>query len=370
MPHDPYRSLYIHIPFCKSKCNYCDFRSSKTDIDSPEIPHYIEQLIMDVRRLSKEGELSDIETIYIGGGTPSYIGSKYLVELLYALSTTLNLTEDVECTVEANPESLDLALVKDLWALGVSRLSIGVQSFDDHLLQTLGRAHSADDAKKAIEVAHERFDNVSVDLMCGLPDQTLETFTDSLRTALECGVNHISVYPLTIENGTKFENLMRKGKLHLPADDDVADMMLQAERILTEAGFHRYEVASYARPGYECKHNTSYWSAVPYIGIGSSAVTMTQNDIRRMRLMDGRVIDDLDPRTMAAEDLMCAMRMSKGVSDEEILRIEQTLPGVEERMKELAELGLVERSTSSWVPTQKGWLLGNELYGSLLELAD
>lgn len=370
MPHDPYRSLYIHIPFCRSKCNYCDFKSRPTDPGSHEVSNYIERLITDIRRQSKEGELADIETIYIGGGTPSYIGSKYLVQLLYALSTTLNLTDDVECTVEANPESLDIALVKDLWALGVNRLSIGVQSFDDELLQELGRIHTADEAKNAIKIAQERFDNVSIDLMCGLPSQTLESFIESMRIAIDSGINHISIYPLTIENGTKFEKLMRKGKLQLPSDDDVAEMMLQAEKMLTEAGFNRYEVASYAKPGYECKHNISYWSAIPYIGIGESAVTMTQNELRRMRLMDGCVIDDLDPRTMAAEDLMCAMRMSKGIDDQRISHIETILPNVADRMQELSDIGLVKREGSAWVPTQKGWLLGNELYGALLELAD
>lgn len=370
MPHDPYKALYIHIPFCKQRCAYCDFHTKAAKQDSRAVASYTEWLVGEIRRLAREGELGSIETVYIGGGTPTHLGSKHLSSLLYALGTSMRLTPDVECTVEANPESLDERLVRDLWALGANRLSLGVQSFDDELLGRLGRVHTAEAAREAVRAAQTRFDNVSVDLMCGLPGQTLEQFDASVRDAIELGVKHVSIYPLTIEPKTKFEKLLRRDKLELPDDDVVADMMELSERRLTEAGLGRYEVASYAYPGYESRHNISYWTAKPYLGVGDSAVTMTQNSERRMRVQDGRVIDDLDPRAMAAEDLMLAMRMTAGIDEERAEDFRGRLPGFDAKMEKLADLGLVEGQTGGWRPTERGWLLGNELFEELLDLAD
>ncbi len=369
MPHEAYKSLYIHIPFCRSKCHYCDFASEPIKATSKGITRYVERLIEDIRAASKEGELTDIESVYMGGGTPSYIGSKHLTQLLYALSLSMELTSDKEVTIEANPDSLESALVKDVWALGANRLSIGVQSFDDTLLAELGRAHTADQAKRALEIAQERFENVSVDLMCGLPHQSLKTFETSLEYAIDAGVTHVSIYPLTIEKGTKFEKLMRKGKLHLPDDDVVADMMELAHDTLERSGIMRYEIANYAKPGYESRHNMSYWSHLPYLGIGHSAVTMTQNEERRMRTQDGIVIDDLEPRAMATEDLMLSMRMCKGVSDEELASYEVRLPQARDTFRRLEEWGLVEHTGGRFKPTRKGMMLGNELFGEILDLA-
>lgn len=369
MPHDAYKALYIHIPFCRSKCNYCDFASEPIRQGSKGIDHYVEHLIGEIRKNSKEGEFSEIETVYFGGGTPTYIGSKHLTQLLYALNLSMNLTTDKEVTIEANPDSLDEGLVKDIYALGANRLSIGVQSFDDGFLQQLGRPHTADQAKRAIEIAQTRFDNVSLDLMCGLPGQSIEDFDRSLDEALRNGVKHVSIYPLTIEKGTKFEKLMRKGRLHIPDDDHVADMMELACDRLEGAGIRRYESANYAVPGYESRHNTSYWSHLPYIGIGHSAVTMTQNDERRMRTQDGVVIDDLSPIDMAAEDLMLSMRMTKGISDEELASYTTKLPQAPETFDRLADWGLIEHEEGRWRPTRKGWMLGNELFGEILDLA-
>ena len=368
MPHDPYKALYLHMPFCKARCNYCDFHTAATPEDSPQIDRYIEELVSQIRQKSAEGELAEIETVYIGGGTPTFTKSKSLSQLLYALGLSMNLTTDVECTVEGNPESIDERLVRDIWALGANRLSIGVQSFDDNLLQTLGRIHTSDDAKRAVLDAQTRFENVSIDLMCGLPEQTLEQFEHSLDEALDLGVKHISVYPLTIEAGTKFDKMMRKGKLHIPDDDLQADMMELAARKLESAGMGRYEVASYAFPGFESKHNMSYWHGKPYLGLGESAVSMTQNSLRRMRTQDGMVVDDLDERQMAAEDLMLAMRMTSGIDDMRLESMRSLLPGLDDELSRLEDLGLVHRVHDGWQPTEKGWLLGNELFGALLDL--
>ncbi len=320
MAYDPYKALYLHIPFCVRRCGYCDFATSAVERDSPIIDEYVESLVMDIRRASREGKLGAIETVYLGGGTPSHIGMGRLSMLLYALSMSMHLEPEVECTMEANPESLTAPMVRDIWALGVNRLSIGVQSFDDEVLRILGRAHDAEAARAAVRAAQERFDNVSVDLMCGIPGQSAQSFAESVREAVALGVAHVSVYPLTIEPHTPFDRAVMRGEMDEPDEDVEAAAMEEARRILEGAGFHRYEVASYARPGFESRHNTAYWTGKPYLGLGRSAVTMTQNAERRMRVQDGQVVEDLDARQMAAEDLMLGMRMARGVSDEQVTR--------------------------------------------------
>lgn len=369
MPHDPYKALYIHLPFCKRRCAYCDFATRAVPRDAAEIGEYVERLILDIRRKAKEGELSAIETVYLGGGTPSHIGSKHLSSLLYTLGVSMDLTPDVECSMEANPESLTPELIRDVYALGVNRLSIGVQSFDDGLLKTLGRVHDAARAEEAVREARERFDNVSIDLMCGIPGQTPEMFLESLEKAVELGVTHVSVYPLTIEDGTPFRRMIDSGELDDVNEEHEALMMGMAPNVLGPAGFHRYEVASYAKEGFECRHNKAYWTGVPYLGLGTSAVTMTQNESRRMRLQDGEVTDDLNRRQMLAEDLMMKMRMCCGVSEDEVRAAALLLPGVIDAFRSLVRDNLVSREGGRYVPTLGGWLLGNELYGRIYELA-
>ena len=357
MPHDPYKALYLHLPFCVKRCAYCDFATAAVPAGAPEIEAYVEDLSLQIRRKAKEGELGAVETVYLGGGTPSHVGLAGLSMLLYTLSLSMHLTDEVECTMEANPESLTERMVRDIWALGVNRLSIGVQSFDDDVLRTLGRAHSSDDARRAIEAARTRFENVSVDLMCGIPGQSAEGFEASVREAVRLGATHVSVYPLTIE-------------LEEPDDDVEAAHMQIAARVLDSEGFERYEVASYARPGFACRHNIAYWTGVPYLGLGRSAATMTQNAQRRMRVKDGQVTDDLDPRQMAAENLMLGMRMTAGVSDEHAARAAELLPEATTVLADLERQGLVEHEGGRWRPTERGWLCGNELYGALFDLAD
>ena len=367
--HDPYRALYLHLPFCVKRCSYCDFATAAVPADSPQIDEYVEDLCLQIRRKSKEGELGNISTVYLGGGTPSHLGMPRLSMLLYTLGLSMRLEPDVECTMEANPESLTPSMVRDIWALGVNRLSIGVQSFDDHVLEILGRAHDAQGAKQAIAYARERFENVSVDLMCGIPGQSIESFEDSVRTAIDCGVSHVSVYPLTIEPHTPLDAMVLSGQLAEPDDDVEAEHMQAAERILSQAGYARYEVASYAKPGFECRHNIAYWTGVPYLGLGRSAASMTQNAERRMRVQDGQVTDDLDAREMAAEDMMLGMRMSQGVSDKLVHRAAQLLPKAPATLDALAEQGLCEHVNGRWRPTERGWLCGNQLYGALFDLA-
>ena len=368
MLYEPYKALYLHIPFCVRKCSYCDFESCAVSRDDARIDEYVDQLVLDIRRASREGLLGELRTVYIGGGTPSHIGHSRLSKLLYTLSLSMHLTPEVECTIEANPESFDERMVRDLWALGVNRLSIGVQSFDGEVLAVLGRPHDAQAAKEAVRAAQTRFDNVSIDLMCGIPGQTDASFAKSVKTAIELDVSHVSVYPLTIEEGTPFDALVESGKMPEPEDDVEARHMQLAARLLQDAGYERYEVASYAKPGYESRHNTAYWTGVPYLGLGKGATTMRQTAEVRERLRDGEVVEALDAAQMLSEDLMLKMRMTKGIpvdeADEAALVFPQ-LPGV---LDDFAATGLIELCDNRYRPTDLGWLCGNELYGRLLDL--
>ena len=368
MSWDPYQALYIHVPFCKRRCAYCDFSTCAVAPDSPKINEYVEGMVRTIRKASRNDELGAIETVYFGGGTPTFLGNKRLSNLLYTLSLSMHLTPEVECTIEANPDSLTKAMVKDLFALGATRISLGVQSFDDELLSFLGRIHSSDQAKQAIDAAHARFENVSIDLMCGLPGQTEEGFRRDLECALSCGVKHISVYPLMVEEGTPLSARVESGEVNV--DEDLgADLMQVASEVLGDAGMHRYEVASYAFEGFESRHNTAYWTGKPYLGLGAGAVSMRQNALERERVQDGAVVESLDPFEIAAEDLMLGMRMSRGVSDGQLEDAQLLLPEAPFAFAELQSDGLVAHSGGRWVPTERGWLFGNRLYGRLYELA-
>lgn len=368
MQFDPYQALYIHIPFCKKRCNYCDFITEALPQNDAVFEQYIDDLILEIRRASKQDLLGSIQTVYIGGGTPSYIGNKQLSRLLYALSLFMHLTPEVECSLEANPESLTEAMVKDLFALGVTRISLGVQSFDDDVLSTLGRIHDGKKAKEALYVAATRFENISVDMMCGIPNQSDESFLKSLQTALDLGAKHISVYPLTIEADTPFAYALESKALDFD-EDRGADMMHLASQFLSERGMHRYEVANYAYPGYESRHNSAYWSAKPYLGLGRGAVSMKQNQTTRIREQDGRILEVLDSKQRIAEDLMLAMRMTRGVSFKALHRASKTLPLAQNVFDELLKDGFVKKSETGFYPTEKGWMFGNVMYGRILDLA-
>lgn len=369
MEYDPYRALYIHVPFCVRKCSYCDFHSHAAAAGSCEMDEYLESMVTAIRRSSKAGLLGHLNTVYIGGGTPSHLGMSRLSQLLYTLSLSMHLTPDVECTMEANPESLDERMVRDIFALGVTRVSLGVQSFDDSALRLLGRPHDAQQARRAVRALKSRFDNFSIDLMCGIPGQTIEMLEGSVREAVSLGVPHVSVYPLTIEEGTVMASMLEEGLISEPDSEVAADHMEAAARILKEAGYRRYEVASYAMPGYECRHNIAYWTGVPYLGLGEGAVTMRQSADTRERVMGGEVLETLDARQALAEDLMLGMRMARGVSKEDVLGASIVLDQCVETFDRLVDLGLAKFDQGRFKPTELGWLCGNEIYGRILELA-
>lgn len=369
MLYEPYKALYIHVPFCVQKCAYCDFASCAVPRDDERIEKFVDDLVLKLRRAAKEGLLSNMETVYLGGGTPSCIGLNQLSKLLYTLSLSMHLTPEVECTMEANPESLDERMVRDVFALGVTRISLGVQSFDDRILKLLGRPHKASQAREAIRIIKTRFDNFSIDLMCGIPGQSTEALEESVLEAVLLGVPHVSVYPLTIEEGTPFANLVDAGLMQEPDPEAAANHMEAAACILQDAGYTRYEVASYAKPGYECRHNIAYWTGVPYLGLGDGAVSMRQSCEVRERFLGEEVLEVLDAQQALAEDLMLGMRMARGVSAEDVEAADLVLDHCAATFGHMRELGLVEFDGMRYRPTSLGWLCGNEIYGRILELA-
>ena len=360
-------ALYLHIPFCRARCAYCDFDTCALDPAAfkLEATRYLAALERRIDEFGARGMLASVRTVYIGGGTPTVLGERLpgLVRRVRAWCAP------EEFTCEANPESFHEELAGSLAASGVTRISLGVQSLEDDELSAIGRIHTATVALEAIELARRERFSVSCDLMCGLPGQHAASWRRTLERALAAHPDHISVYPLTVEAGTPLANRVARNPSLLPDEDFQADCMEVARSLCEGAGLAPYEVASYARSGFACRHNIAYWTGVPYLGLGRSAATMTQNAERRMRVQDGRVTDDMDARGMAAEDLMLGMRMTCGVSDEQVEAAAVLLPDAPAALAELEGEGLVEHAGGRWRPTDRGWLCGNELYGRLFDLA-
>jgi len=241
---------------------YCDFATEAMPSQEPAIDRYIEKLIAEIRAASRDGLLRQIETIYIGGGTPTHIGAMRLTTLIQTLAQSLDLQQVLEFTLEANPESTTSALVHEMCTLGVNRFSLGVQSLNDGELRLLGRAHNAQQAYEAMQAMLQHCDNVSIDLMCGIPGQDEASWRKTLIGALEQRITHLSIYPLSIEEETPLAVMLTSGAIvGLPDEDVQAEMLLIAEKHLNTAGFERYKVASYARDkSYQSRHNKAYWT--------------------------------------------------------------------------------------------------------------
>lgn len=267
-----YRALYLHIPFCRAKCLYCDFDSRALTGCALEeaIGAYCEGLSAQVDAHGNAGELSEVETVYVGGGTPSLLGGR----LVGLVDLVRSYCEPVEFTCEANPESFTLDLAQALRAAGVTRISLGVQSLNASELKAIGRIHSAEQAMLAVAQAKAAGFSTSCDVMCGLPGQTLDTFAETLRSLVTLNPDHVSVYPLQLEEGTPLARMEEAGEMEVPDEDFQAQCMDLATEVLEEAGYERYEVASYAKPGHRCRHNIAYWTGKPYLGLGRSAASM------------------------------------------------------------------------------------------------
>lgn len=386
-------ALYLHIPFCHAKCAYCDFDSRGlcgAELDAASA-RYLEVLCRRIDSFGGLGVLDAVKTVYVGGGTPTVLGTR-LAELVERVRRWCT-PEEFIC--EANPESFTPELAASLRAAGVTRISLGVQSLNDAELKAIGRLHSAQEALDAVLLAHAHGFSVSCDLMCGLPGQTAQSWCDTLSRFLAACPDHVSVYPLTVEEGTPLAKRVRLDPSLEPDEDFQADCMVQARRELECAGLAPYEVASYARPGHACRHNIAYWSGVSYLGIGRSAASMVkssefnglkdlfpgvvfESDAARVRIVQrddaGLAFDfeTLSEREALAEDLMLGMRMTAGITAS-LLERAYSVFGDEARRavaEALAEgLARIDAGTGALAPTDRGWLMGNELYGLMWGLA-
>lgn len=397
-------ALYVHVPFCKSRCVYCDFATTAAQTSDARIDAYLKSLTTLIVDAAEIGLLDNLATAYIGGGTPTFVGAKRLSRLLEIIREHAPLLS--ELTVEGNPESVDKALLTRLCSVGVTRLSLGVQSLEDDELNALGRIHDGLRARQAIYTAVSLGLSTSADLMCAIPCQTDLSWTRSLLGVIDLGVNHVSVYPLAIEEGTPLAaRIEAEGdQAHWNDPDLAATRMELAENLLTSAGFGRYEVASYARSTHQCMHNIAYWTGKSYLGVGLASASMldanTYDQLRESLLPQlpirdrdcGRVrlvatstmrefvtatswsnlhfaLEFLTPRQAVAEDLMLGMRMTAGVGEQLISEADALIGSdVKTAFDRALSSQLVILRDGRITPSAKGWLLGNELYGLLWDL--
>ncbi len=264
----PPLSLYVHIPWCVRKCPYCDFNSHQPGAEGIPEADYVRMLQADLAYLAERAQGRKLHTVFFGGGTPSLFSARAIGAVLESAHSLIGLEQGCEITLEANPGAFEQERFRDYRGAGVNRLSMGVQSFSDAALQKLGRIHSADEARHAFDAARRAgFDNINLDLMFGLPDQTPTDAKADLQQAIDLGPEHLSWYELTIEPNTAFYNQPPV----LPEDDLIANINEAGLELLAEAGYRRYEVSAFARPGRESRHNLNYWTFGDYLGIGSGA---------------------------------------------------------------------------------------------------
>ncbi|MDW3095782.1 MAG: radical SAM family heme chaperone HemW [Gammaproteobacteria bacterium] len=276
-------SIYIHLPWCLHKCAYCDFNSHATEPDQFPETLYTKQLIADLTQSAKLIDCRKVKSIFIGGGTPSLFSPESIAKILTACADETELLPDCEITLETNPSTFEYHKFAEFLSAGVNRLSVGAQSFNNDQLSALGRIHNATEAINALETAHKiGFRNINVDLMFGLPNQTVENALADIKTACRNGVNHISYYQLTLEPNTVFHRFPPK----LPSDEISWEIQTNAIQILLDSGYHRYEVSAYARANAQCIHNSNYWQYGDYLGIGAGAhskITTNEGVLRNQR---------------------------------------------------------------------------------------
>ena len=324
--------LYIHIPFCRRKCRYCDF------VSFPDLKYedlYFIALVEEMRLYSPLMKGRTFDTVFIGGGTPTVLKSGRAEAILNAARGFFSISSVAEITCEANPESATEEKLQELKSTGVNRLSIGLQSADDSLLRTIGRVHTYEDFLSAFHLARSSgFDNINVDVMHGLPGQSSETYLDTLEKVCELGAEHISSYALILEENTPLYEEIAEGKLSLPDPDEVADMEDVGFDILENNGYIRYEISNFAKPGCECRHNLNYWNNGEYLGIGLNShsalhikgdwIRFSNTDVLSEyieKLGSGMVpvkdTETIDKKDEMFESIMLGLRKTKGVSRSE-----------------------------------------------------
>jgi putative oxygen-independent coproporphyrinogen III oxidase len=323
------RSAYVHIPFCRRRCFYCDFPvfvvgDNSRGENSGTIGEYVEVLCQEIRIAPIYGQ--PLETIFFGGGTPSLLSTEQLQCILTTLEKQFGVAAQVEISMEIDPGTFDLAHLAGYRSSGVNRVSLGVQAFQEELLKAAGRSHTLKDIFTAIELIHQvEIPEFSLDLISGLPHQTLEQWQDSLTQAVAATPTHISIYDLTIEPGTAYNRYYKPGDHPLPTDETTVQMYQLGQKSLTDAGYEHYEISNYAQPGHQCQHNRVYWQNRPYYGFGMGAASYIQGKrFTRPRktqeyyqwLKNGAVIDcEVTPAVdVLLETLMLGLRLAEGIS--------------------------------------------------------
>jgi len=380
--HRAPQSLYVHIPFCKSRCFYCDFT---TFVKSPAaMEAYVDALVAEWDLM--EPLEAPLATAYFGGGTPTLFSASLLHRMLDAMHRRFEFCADAEITFESNPDSITREKLRVLRDHGVNRISFGAQAFQDHLLQAIGRAHLRDAIEEAVWAARDLgFPHVNVDLMFGLPDQTLHDVAESVEAVLRLPVDHVSAYWLKIEPGTPFAKWHEMGLLSLPGEDAEADMYRLVRDVLRDAGFVHYEISNFARPGGEARHNLVYWRNEPYCASGVGAHGYARGERYAMErrfsaylaaVREGRRPVSARQRVPVAEraedQVILGLRLAEGVDRQRFERrfgrtIEDVFPGVVERL--LAE-GLLERRGSAYRIPDAYWPIANAIFEQWIGAAD
>lgn len=374
------RSAYIHIPFCEHICYYCDF--NKVFLEGQPVDDYIQALLKEIRLTRQLDSVKELETVYIGGGTPTSLSAKQLDVLLAGVREELPFTDDKEFTVEANPGDLTPEKLQVMKAYGVNRLSMGVQTFDDQLLKKIGRKHTAEDVYQTMAfLEKEAFTNVSIDLIYALPGQTLAGFQDTLRRAIELDLPHYSLYSLILENKTMFMNWVRQGRLELPEQEEEALMFEETIVAMEKAGRYQYEVSNFAIAGKESQHNLAYWNNDHYYGFGAGASGYLgdtryknhgpiQHYLAPLRENQLPIVEKekLTINNQMEEEFFLGLRKKNGVSKQKFLKkfglSAEQVYGMQ--IEQLIARGLLVEKQGFLQLTEQGLFVGNDVFEAFL----
>jgi putative oxygen-independent coproporphyrinogen III oxidase len=369
----PPLALYIHIPWCLKKCPYCDFNSHEARDGIPEAA-YVAALRRDLDAALPMVAGRSVQSVFIGGGTPSLMSASGIAAIL-GVPPRLTLAGGAEVTLEANPGAIEAGKFAAFREAGITRLSLGIQSFDDTKLKSLGRIHSSDEAKRAIDLALHHFERVNLDLMYGLPGQTLAEARRDIETAIAFAPGHLSAYHLTVEPNTAFHH---HAPPDLPDDDLAADMQEMVEETLASAGYGHYETSAFAKPGQQCRHNLNYWTFGDYLGIGAGAHSKvaTQREARPRNPKDyladpvSRHWQAITQDDLAGEFMMNALRLIDGF-DATLFEAHTGLPlaTIVPALSQAESDGLLENSNGRIAPTPLGQRFLNRLIGRFLSSA-
>ena len=319
--------LYVHVPFCVSKCAYCDFASYAGR--EADIPRYVDAVIREITRRGAETGHPKADTIFLGGGTPSLLDEFQVTRILDALFEAFPIEEGAEITCECNPGTLTTPFAQALRKAGVNRLSMGAQARQARLLRLIGRIHDWEKVIASVEIARKAgFDNINLDLMFGLPSQTVSDVRETLEAAIALSPTHLSCYGLIVEEGTPICRDITVGKLALPDEEVERDMYELARQTLAEHGFHQYEISNFAREGYACRHNVGCWTRVPYLGFGCAAHSFfeecrTMNPSKLDAYLAGEEpkTEQISKEEARFESMMLGLRMTRGVKNEDFTRM-------------------------------------------------